>query len=376
MSDKGMLAIAKFLASTNVDINEGLLKASQEGYLSIVKYLLQKGADVNTKNVCDETALILAAGRGHLEIVKYLINKGADESIKDYFGRTALNVAKIDEIKEFLINLTNVDLDKQLLVHIIAGNLDAIKQCLSNGASINAKNDYNYTTLMLAAREGHLEIVKYLIESGADVNMSSGNGGFTPLMLASNNGHIEVVKLLMDNGALVGVKNEFNETALDLAMTTEIRKCINDRVKYAVMYNARKYFNSKNIVLDIVGESGYEKTKQLVKLLYLEDTLFWRKQVESEMIPFLAAVTYNLSNNNFNSNMISSYQAKAVNFMKNNEVFIAGLQIAIFSGHPMEYCIEIAYMMIDECMSEDDFYTLMNKEFLLLQITYAKDIFS
>ena len=53
---------------------------------------------------------------------------------------------------------------------------------------------------MLAAGEGHLEIVKCLIEAGADINARR-NDGRTAVMLAANEGHLETVKWLTDAGA-------------------------------------------------------------------------------------------------------------------------------------------------------------------------------
>ena len=52
----------------------------------------------------------------------------------------------------------------------------------------------------------HTEVVKLLLEKGAEVNAKESTNGVTALMMAANNGHPEVVKLLLEKSANVNVK--------------------------------------------------------------------------------------------------------------------------------------------------------------------------
>ena len=70
------------------------------------------------------------------------------------------------------------------------------------GADVRAWSDY---ALRYAANNGHLEVVKYLIDKGADVRAWSDYA----LRLAANNGHLEVVKYLIDKGADVRALNDY-----------------------------------------------------------------------------------------------------------------------------------------------------------------------
>ena len=69
----------------------------------------------------------------------------------------------------------------------------------------NGQNEYGCTGLYMAAQEGHLEIVKLLLDAGADVNIPS-RSGQTPLYQASGQGYLEIVKLLLNAGADIKVE--------------------------------------------------------------------------------------------------------------------------------------------------------------------------
>ena len=57
------------------------------------------------------------------------------------------------------------------------------------------------TALLYAAREGHMETLKALVEGKADVNLVSGGDKFSPMVTAITNGHLTIAKYLLDHGA-------------------------------------------------------------------------------------------------------------------------------------------------------------------------------
>lgn len=85
----------------------------------------------------------------------------------------------------------------------INGNLASVSQALEHGANVNAKDEYNNTSLNWAALWGHAEIVKRLLEAGADIENKGSGGGLTPLANAASRDHYEVAKILLDHGARV-----------------------------------------------------------------------------------------------------------------------------------------------------------------------------
>lgn len=79
------------------------------------------------------------------------------------------------------------------------GDLDRVKKLIVEGDDINKKNSYNANPLWWASHEGHIEVVKFLVENNANVNQDK--NGFSPLFVAMWNGHREVAEYLKSKGA-------------------------------------------------------------------------------------------------------------------------------------------------------------------------------
>ena len=76
-------------------------------------------------------------------------------------------------------------------------------------------NDDDSSPLSHAAANGNLEVVKYLLENGVDVNIKDGDvDGTTPVFHAASMGYLEVVKTLVDAGAHFNIKDENGYTPL------------------------------------------------------------------------------------------------------------------------------------------------------------------
>jgi len=110
------------------------------------------------------------------------------------------------------------------------GDLESLKKLVSGGANVEAKSNFGNTPLICASINGHLEIVKYLIEEHNANVEAKDNYGYTPLIWASVYGSLEIMKYLIEEcNANVEVKNKYGETPLIRASELsrlEIVKCL------------------------------------------------------------------------------------------------------------------------------------------------------
>jgi len=172
--------ILEYLLAQKVDVNKqdakgrtAMSTASFAGYLEIVKSLVRSGADLDTLYGPDEfSALAAAVLQGHTDIALFLIQSGAEVNSKSTRGFTAAHNAAQE------------------------GNIVVLKALAEAGADLDVKGgDYQTTPLGLAALKGHLEVVKFLAAEGVDLGATDKDGK-TALTLAREFGRDDVVEFL------------------------------------------------------------------------------------------------------------------------------------------------------------------------------------
>ena len=173
-----------------------LPRAAAYGDKAVVKLLLEKGAQLEFKDIVfGQTPLLSAAENGHEAVVKLLLEKGAQLESKDNsYGQTPL-----------LWSAAN-------------GHEAVVKLLLEKGAQLESKDKNGQTPLSWAAENGHKAVVKLLLEKGAQLESEDNSYGRTPLSRAAGNGHEAVVKLLLEKGAQLESKdNSYGQTPLSWA---------------------------------------------------------------------------------------------------------------------------------------------------------------
>ena len=162
----------------NIPLSEKLGDAAMYGKLAKVEQLIAEGADVNAITECGKTPLMLAAMYGHKSVMEALLNAKADP-----------NLGGEEEFEEGTTALMCI------ASSLFASNRpEIIKFLVNRGADVNAHNDNGETALIVAC--DNADSVKALIEAGADVNQAD-NEGNTPIMLAD----WAVQQLLREAGA-------------------------------------------------------------------------------------------------------------------------------------------------------------------------------
>ncbi|RDW66000.1 hypothetical protein BP6252_09635 [Coleophoma cylindrospora] len=183
--DAGKLAVIKRLlepeaskAEFQRSIYDSILgiapNIDQGNFVEVIEFLLDCWTNINTGNHRGQTLLHQAAKLGNLQLAQILFTRHASMTIEANDGETSF--------------LTACGQKSRRIVELF----------LRAGADPNSiQPDNRYTALHKAAEGGDVEIVKLLVERGADVNAEL-PGGLTALHLASEKGHDDIVKLLFD----------------------------------------------------------------------------------------------------------------------------------------------------------------------------------
>ncbi|MFC1724439.1 ankyrin repeat domain-containing protein [candidate division KSB1 bacterium] len=207
--------------------SQSLQDAAKNGKLDEVKKLLMNDPDLlNNRDRMNKTALHIACENGHTELVKFLVEKGANVNITDYDFKKPLLWAAEKGHREILDILLNNNADKSATdingksaVHLAVENgfTDLVEWLLSNGFDLNSRALHDVTLLHSAAMSGQNNMVRRLIEKGLNVDVKNVYGK-TPLHYAASYGKNETVELLLKLGANINVKAVNGKTAYHLAL--------------------------------------------------------------------------------------------------------------------------------------------------------------
>ena len=158
-----------------------MLAATQRNRIEIARFLIQEGADVNAKDFIQDSPYLYAAAEGRIEILKMTLAAGAD--LKD----------------------TNRYRGTGLIPAAHHGHVEAVKLLLGTAIDKDHVNNLGWTALLEAVILGdggavHTEIVRLLVEAGANVNIAD-RDGVTPLAHAKKSGYSGMVRILSAAGA-------------------------------------------------------------------------------------------------------------------------------------------------------------------------------
>lgn len=227
------------LLAQQAALDKALFDSSWQGNEEEVVRLLAAGANPNVTQQ-GSTPLHKAAMRDHRAVMTLLINGGANVNVKDNHGRTPLAEAAgsrtPDAVKLLLDSGAKAD-GFALGQAAGLGRLETVKLLLDARANPD-------DGLVRAAQGGHVEIVKLLLQKGADVKTRAQSDlGDTALHTAALQGGVETVELLLKHGADPNAVNNESQTPLHRAIAgdSDLR-----RVKLLVESGARLDIPDKN----------------------------------------------------------------------------------------------------------------------------------
>ncbi|KAF4959483.1 hypothetical protein FGADI_1704 [Fusarium gaditjirri] len=226
-------AVAKLLLNKGANVeavdHDGctpLLSAARSGSKAVSKLLLRHGAHIEATDESGRTPLIMAAVSGSKSVVNLLIRHGANVNAREYSGFTPLRISKIegdDAVRKLLLKAgARVDASSPVLCRSLheaarSGYNDTITVLLrQQGINIDYQDDFGHKPLILAAREGHVDTARLLIENGAN-REAVDHSHYTPLMAASDQGRTSMVTLLLQYNADVSASDLEGNTSMALA---------------------------------------------------------------------------------------------------------------------------------------------------------------
>lgn len=176
--------------------------AARGVHYEILKYLIEKGSDVNAiDGYSGVTALHSVSARGHAEAIELLINSGADKEIQSKFVFcTPLHYAAVCD------------------------NIQAVKILIDKGADLFAKDVNEKTPLFYACEEGKVESLKLLLVAMGRIDSNAINNidfdGNSVLHYAAENGQKEIAEILLVNGAEINLLNTIGMTPYNMAKSS------------------------------------------------------------------------------------------------------------------------------------------------------------
>ncbi|KAK5646782.1 hypothetical protein RI129_005246 [Pyrocoelia pectoralis] len=186
------MALKKIVTYIDEDRNTSLHYLAAAGDLEKIKAELEN-SEIDPGNYLGWTPLMMAARYGHIDVIKYLLEIHADATRINSFGCNILLTA---------VASGNVDVISVILQHLLLGGIS--KQSMQN----------IFSPISLAILFDNIDIVKYLIEKGFCVNISTPVTELTPITFANTMRNAEIIRLLQSKGAKGENKLEGTQTPL------------------------------------------------------------------------------------------------------------------------------------------------------------------
>jgi ankyrin repeat protein len=240
-----LVGTASYAAETVVK-DTRLVQAAKTGDTAAATALLNKRADPNAAEPDGTSALHWAVRNNDTALVDRLIRARADVKATNRYGVTAIALACESGSAAILerlltagvsVNATGPYGETALHTCARAGNVDGTRVLLARGASLDAGDNWRgQTPLMWATAQKHPEVMRVLIEAGADVNARSTiiawerqrtseprdkwlpPGGLTPLLFAAREGCVDCAKVLLSAGADADIVDPDQYTPLIIAL--------------------------------------------------------------------------------------------------------------------------------------------------------------
>jgi ankyrin repeat protein len=240
--------------------------------LKLIEEYLASGVDINSKNKNEDTALSIATELNYSDVIIFLLEKGSDPNTENKIGRTPLffailnkNIKIIKKLIKYKSNINHISTKRgyhnaNFQTACAVGDVNIVKYLIKKGANINFVDSINCTPLYHASIKNNIEVVKVLLENGVEIDNMS-------VTESSRLGYCDIVKLLLERG--YDIKNDI--FSLEHATYDGHMNIVKLLLQYGV--------NVENNALEIASYNGYlDIVKELLKyganIKYIENYQF------------------------------------------------------------------------------------------------------
>lgn len=192
-----------------------------------VNVLIEAGAELNKADAGGDFPLLVAIQSHNLEIVqKLLMNPKVDVNVKNRQGHTALIMGSFAGSEELVLGLLqrNVEIDKPnnekqtaLIAACAQGNDRIVDLLIKHGANPSTQDSTGASALFVSALQGHDQCVQLILKTGIKPDEATALQGYTALHAAAKNGNLQIIKHLLQAGADPHKLNDLGESPICLA---------------------------------------------------------------------------------------------------------------------------------------------------------------
>ncbi|MCY4144540.1 MAG: ankyrin repeat domain-containing protein [Gammaproteobacteria bacterium] len=241
---EGDIETLKALVEAGADLNSArsttetelpLMLAVRERQSETIKWLAENGADVNKRDINGNTAIISAAFFGFPKVFQLLVDSGADMALQNYEGQSAMEMLEVAwEITNYIANdMLEIGLEQEAVeagrmqirrglaktnvsIAVEIGDAELVMEHIKKGVDVNTADAGGTSLLMAATVSNNVDIAKFLVDAGAELDNRHPATGATALLAAAFLGLDETAKVLIDAGADPTIADYQGSTTMDM----------------------------------------------------------------------------------------------------------------------------------------------------------------
>lgn len=281
--------------NANVDASAVIASASTNNQ-KVVKLFSKAGYDVNEKNQFGDTPMFHALKNDNIQQFNFFEQAGANMSLPDADGNTLLlwalkNDKDMSLLKrlagnESIINQANSNGETPFLVALTQGKPDMVSFLLNEGADINVQTASGLSPLWFALEQNDMNLFSQFAQKGADVN--SLRNGETPLTYALQKNDVNLINSLVSLGADPTIDNSAGQTPLSITLKNNQSDLFNQFLEGSIS----KLNQPNRFGYTLLDDAFKYSSSTLIKSLIARGAEFGPAQQRNNVTPLMYAIEF------------------------------------------------------------------------------------